>query len=373
MKEFSVTLREKIRQIDYVIILCIVAMSTMSVITLAGAADAYGNYYKTQAVSMVLGLFCLAVVSMIDYDALISKMKYVFFAISIGLIVAVIFFGKGERGNANWIELPFLPFYIQPTEFAKITYIICFALHIDKLKSKINHPWSVIQLGAHALLIVGLVMVSGDLGMALVYIAIAAFMLFSSGISLWYFALIIAVAVIAFPFLWNYMPGYQQQRILVGFNPDLDPLDKGWQAISSRECIISGGFRGAGFDGGSQYFGLSQGQSDFLFSVMAEKFGFIGTFTYIVLIVLLVIRILLVARHARKNYASYICMGMAGMLIAQAGENIGMCLAMLPVVGITLPFFSYGGSSMLSIYICMGVVQSICAHNKKYYFERELE
>ncbi|MBE6598763.1 MAG: rod shape-determining protein RodA [Ruminococcaceae bacterium] len=373
MKEFSVTLREKIRQIDYIIIICIVTMSLMSVVTLAGAADAYGaNFYRTQLVSMAMGILCMGVVSMIDYDSLISKMKYVFFFVSIGLIIAVILFGSGERGNANWIAIPGLPFYIQPTEFAKVTYIICFALHIDRLKPKINHPLSVLQLGIHAMIIIGLVLLSGDLGMALVYIAIAAFMLFSSGMSLWYFALIGAVAVIAFPFIWNYMPLYQQQRILVGFNPDLDPLDKGWQAIASRRCIIAGGFRGAGFDGGSQYFSLSQGQSDFLFSVMAEKFGFIGTFAYIVLIVLLVVRILMIAWHTRKTYASYICMGMAGMLIAQTVENIGMCLAMLPVVGITLPFFSYGGSSMLSMYICMGVVQSISTHNRKYYFEREL-
>lgn len=374
MKEFSVTLREKVRRIDYVILLCIVLASVMSVVTLAGAADAYGeSYYKTQLISVLLGITCLSVVSMIDYDVLIRRMKYVFFALSIGLLVVVIFFGEGEMGNANWIRIPGIPFYIQPTEFVKITYVICFALHLDRLKGRINHPWSVAQLGIHALLIVGLVVVTGDVGMALVYVAIAAFMLFSAGLSLWYFLGVFALGVIAFPFVWDHMPTYQQRRILVGFNPDLDPLDKGWQAICSRKCIISGGFRGAGFDGGSQYFGLSQGQSDFLFSVMAEKFGFIGAFTYIVLIVLLVIRVLQTARQARKGYASYICVGMAGMLIAQAGENIGMCLAMLPVVGITLPFFSYGGSSMLSMYICMGVVQSICAHNKKYYFERELE
>ncbi len=373
MKEFSVTLREKVRQIDYWIILCIVTMSLMSVVTLAGAADAYGaSYFKTQLVSMVMGIVCMGAVSMIDYDSLIDKMKYGFFAVTIVLMIAVILFGSGEMGNANWIKIPGLPFYIQPTEFAKVTYIICFALHIDRLKPKINHPWSVLQLGIHAGLIIGLVLLSGDLGMALVYIAIAGFMLFSSGMSLWYFVLIGAMAVIAFPFIWNYMPAYQQQRILVGFNPDLDPLDKGWQAIASRRCIIAGGFRGAGYDGGSQYFGLTQGQSDFLFSVMAEKFGFIGTFAYIVLITLLVIRILIIAGNTRKHYASYICMGMAGMLIAQTVENIGMCLAMLPVVGITLPFFSYGGSSMLSMYICMGVVQSISTHNRKYYFEREL-
>lgn len=373
MKEFAVTTREKVRRIDYVIIFCIVAMSLMSVVTLAGAADKYGDsYYKTQLVSIALGIVCMGVVSMIDYDSLISKMKVVFFIVSIGLLGAVIVWGSGELGNNNWIKIPGIPFYIQPTEFVKVTYVICLAVHIERLKKKINHPWSVIQLGVHILLIVGLVLLSGDLGMALVYMAMAVFMLFSAGLSLWYFALVAVVGIIAFPFVWNYMPSYQQQRILVGFNPDLDPLDKGWQAIASRNCIIAGGFRGAGYDGGSRYFSLVHGQSDFLFSVMAEKFGFIGTFSYIVLMVVLVLRILAVARNARKGYASYICMGMAGMLIAQAAENIGMCLAMLPVVGITLPFFSYGGSSMLSMYICMGVVQSISAHNKKYYFEREL-
>jgi len=372
MKEFSVTTGEKVRRIDYVIVFCVLAMSLMSVVTLAGAADAYGeSFYKTQLISAAMGVVMMGIVSMIDYDSLISKMKIVFFIVSLALLAAVILWGEGERGNNNWISIPGLPFYIQPTEFVKITYIICFAVHINRLKSRINHPWSVLQLVVHALIIIGLVLVSGDLGMALVYIAIAAFMLFSAGLSLWYFLLAAGIAVIAFPFIWGYMPEYQQLRILVGFNPDLDPLDKGWQAISSRECIIAGGFRGAGFDGGSQYFGLTQGQSDFLFSVMAEKFGFIGTFTYLVLIVVLVIRILVIARKARKTYASYICAGMAGMIIAQAAENIGMCLAMLPVVGITLPFFSYGGSSMLSMYICMGVVQSIATHNKKYYFERE--
>lgn len=375
MKEFSVTLREKIRQIDYGIIICILLMSGLSILTLAGAADAYGtSYYKTQVLSTALGIFCMAVVSMIDYDALIRKMKVVFFFMTILLIVAVILFGTGERGNQNWIPIPGTSYYIQPTEFAKITYIICLALHIDRLKKKnINHPWSAVQLAAHVGLMSGLVIVSSDLGMALVYLAIGGIMIFSSGISLWYFLLSAGLGVTAFPFLWPHLSELQQKRILVGFNPDLDPLDGGWQAIASRNCIISGGFRGAGFDGGTRYFSMTQGQSDFLFAVMAEKFGFIGAFTYLVLVILLVIRILIVARHARKGYASYICMGMAGMIIAQAAENIGMCLAILPVVGITLPFFSYGGSSMLSMYLCMGVVQSICAHNRKYYFERELE
>ncbi|MGN1345991.1 MAG: FtsW/RodA/SpoVE family cell cycle protein [Eubacteriales bacterium] len=374
MKEFSITNSEKLRRIDPVILICALGMSGLSVLTLAATSDAYGTYYvKMQILAVFVGVAAMMAVTFIDYDALISRMKYVFFGLSIALLLLVDFWGDGSYGNRNWIILPAggISISFQPAEFVKITYIIVYALHLDRLKDKINRPSSVLQLAAHTLLILGLLMPTGDLGMALVYIAITVFMLFSSGLSLWYFAGAVGAGVAAAPFLWSRLSETRQQRILIGFQPDLDPLDKGWQAIASRTCIISGGFRGAGFSGGSKYFSLSEGQSDFLFAAFAEKFGFIGTFLYIVLITTMIIRILWIAKGARKNYATYICVGIAGMLVAQSAENIGMCLAMLPVVGITLPFFSYGVSSMVSMYLCVGVVQSICAHNKKYYFERE--
>ena len=113
--------------------------------------------------------------------------------------------------------------------------------------------------------------------------------------------------------------------------------------------------------------------SDFIFSVLAEKFGFIGTILYVIIIFVLVLRILWISRQTRKKYASYICVGVAGMIIAQTIINIGMCLAIMPVIGVTLPFLSYGPSSLLSMYMAIGVVQSICVYNKKYYFERENE
>jgi len=365
-------LREKMKQMDAVMIVCIIAMSLLSVLTLASASDAYGGYVRNQFLAMCLGIGFVIALSLIDYDLLIEKVEYAFFALSVILLVVVILFGEGENGNHNWIYLT-ETLSIQPSEFVKITYIICFARHLDRLKGKINHPLSILQLLIHGGLIVGLVILSGDDGMALVYLAIMAIMVFCAGVSLWYFAGALLIVIIAFPILWEHMEPYQQMRILVGFNPDLDPQYIGYQPIISRQCIISGGFRGAGFTGGTHYYSLPAGQSDFLYAVLAEKFGFIGTFTYIVLMVILVWRIILLAKNTRKNYASYICMGMVGMLLAQTLENIGMCLAMLPVVGITLPFFSYGGSSMLSMYMCMGVLQSICSHNRKYYFERELE
>jgi len=376
MKEFSVTLREKVQQLDMVMLFCAIALSLLSVVTLAASADAYSAgfaYARNQLLALVLGLICVGIISMIDYDMLIERIEYVFFGTSVLLLIIVILFGEGEMGNENWISIPIINLNIQPTEFVKITFIINFSRHLDRLKHKINHPLSVLQILLHGGLIAGLVVVSGDDGMALVYLAIMAVMVFCAGISLWYIAGAAVVAIIVFPILWEYMEEYQQQRILVGFNPDLDPSDKGYQSIKSRECIISGGFRGAGFSGGTRYFSLPAAQSDCLFSVLAEKFGFIGTFTYIILISIFIWRIILLAKNCRKNYASYICMGMVGMLLAQTLENIGMCLAIMPVVGITLPFFSYGGSSMLSMYMCLGVLQSISSHNHKYYFERELE
>ena len=373
MKEFSVTNSEKFKRIDPVILFCVFGMNLISIITLASASDSFSsNWYVTvQTLASVVGFALMLLISFIDYDALITKGKFVFFALSILLILWVKFFGEGSLGNKNWITIPNTPISIQPTEFVKITFIITFAMHLAYLKDKINHPLSILQLAGHAGLIIGMVLWQGDLGMALVYIGIMAFMVFASGVSLWYFVGVIGAAVAALPFIWNILSENQKNRILFGFNPDLDPLDGGWNAIASRNCIISGGFSGAGFSGGTQYKTLFARQSDFIFAVLAEKFGFIGTFLYIALLVILVVRILWIARHTRKTYASYICVGIAGMLIAQSAENIGMCLAILPVVGITLPFMSYGASSILSMYVCMGVLQSICTHNKKYYFERE--
>lgn len=374
MKEFSITNKEKLKRIDPVVLFCVFGMNLMSIITLTAASDAYGTtYVRNQIIGTIGGIIILAVIAFLDYEAVVQKLKYVFFAASILLIIWVKYFGVGENGNENWIFLPIpgFNFAIQPTEFVKITFIITFALHLAHLKEKINHPLSILQLALHAGLIIALVLWQGDLGMALVYMGIMVFMVFASGVSLWYFAGVIGAAVIASPFLWQMLSVNQQNRILFGFNPDLDPQRTGWDAIRSRNSIIAGGFRGAGFSGGTRYKTFFAGQSDFIYAVLAEKFGFIGTFLYLVLMVILVLRILWIARNTRKTYASYICVGIAGMLIVQSAENIGMCLAMLPVVGITLPFMSYGPSSLLSMYICIGVVQSICTHNKKYYFERE--
>lgn len=361
---------------DITVTVCAFAMTLLSILVLWGGSESFsGGAQKVavQCTAAVLGAIIMVVIASIDYDEICSRFELAFFALSVALIVLVLVanIGSTSETNHNWIKIPGIPFNIQPAEFVKVTYIITFSRHVDRLRDDINKLKNVAFLMLHAGIIIGLVMLTGDLGTVLIYIFLTAVILFCAGLSLWYFAAAALVLVIAAPLLWDKMAEYQRLRIMAGFNPDIDPEVYGYQAIMSRKAIIAGGFSGAGITGGTQFAKVPAAHSDFLFCVLAEKLGLFGTVGYMLLMAVLVVRILIIARRARKDYASLICVGIAAVLIAQTLENIGMCLAILPVVGITLPFFSYGGSSMLTMYICMGVIQSICTHNKKYYFERE--
>lgn len=376
MKEFSTSIKDIFARLDYWVITTSVLMTVMSILMLLGGMDAFPGgktKFMVQCVAALLGIIIMLVIANLDYDAICTKFEMFFFALSVGmlLLVIVVNLGSSNSTNHNWIKIPGIPFNIQPGEFVKISYIITFSRHVDRVKSEINKIKNVALLALHAGVIIGLVLVTGDLGTTLVYMFLTAAILFTAGLSLWYFAAAGVIILIASPFLWDKMADYQRLRIMAGFDPTIDPDVYGYQAIMSKNAIISGGFKGAGLFGGTQYQKVPAAHSDFLFCVLAEKFGFFGTFTYLLLMGVLVIRLLIISRRTRKDYASLICVGIAAVLIAQTTENIGMCLAMLPVVGITLPFFSYGGSSMLTMFISLGVVQSICTHNRKYYFERE--
>ncbi len=376
MKEFSTSLKEKLLKMDIAVLVCALSMTLLSILVLWGGSDSFsGGAQKVmvQCTAAVLGVVLMVVIASIDYDEICSRFELAFFAVSVALLVLVLVvnIGSANDTNHNWIKIPGIPFNIQPAEFVKITYIITFSRHVDRVRDDINRLKNVAFLMLHAGAIIGLVMMTGDLGTVLIYLFVTAVILFAAGLSLWYFAAAALIIVVAAPLLWDKMAEYQRLRIMAGFDPSIDPEVYGYQAIMSRKAIIAGGFSGAGITGGTQFAKVPAAHSDFLFCVLAEKLGFFGTLGYMLLMTVLVIRILMIARRARKDYASLICVGIAAVLIAQTLENIGMCLAILPVVGITLPFFSYGGSSMLTMYICMGVIQSICTHNKKYYFERE--
>ena len=372
MKEFSVSIKEKFRQIDFVVLSCVIGMTALSILTLASAANELGTrYVLVQSIASVLGCAIMLVLAYIDYDKLIKKCGIWIFVAAVAFMLIAVLFGKGDHGNKNWIRIPGVPFDIQPSEYVKLLFIVSFSQHIKLLQGKINKITSVLQLAVHAGIIIALVLKTGDLGSALVYMFIMAVMLLVGGLSIWYFIGIGAIVILSSPIWWELLSEKQQLRIVYGFNPEGDPLDIGYQALKSRSAIAAGGFLGSGFNGGSQYVYLPACYSDFIFAILAEKFGFFGCFGYMLLMGTLIIRLLWIARIARKDYGAYICAGVVAILIFQTLENIGMCLAILPVIGITLPFMSYGGSSMLAMYMLIGLVQSIKSHNQKYFFERE--
>ncbi len=377
MKEYSVSPREKYKSIDKCVLICVVGMMLLSILTILGGylAGGYSRFtfsrFFTQSFSAILGFGIMIFLALVDYDNLIGKTVKGIFVFMLGFLIFLLLFGKGDMGNKNWIYIPGMPFNVQPSEFCKPLFIITFSKHIHSLNRSVNHPLSILQLGAHAGIVIGMLALTKDLGTVLVYIAIVAFMLFTAGLSIWYFIGAGVLIVAIFPFIWSRLDYYQQQRILCGFDPERDPLVFGYQPLKSKSAIAAGGFFGSGLAGGSAYKLIPEAQSDFLFAVLAEKFGLVGCTAYLALMCTLVVRILYIARKARKDYAATICVGIAAMFIVQTIENIGMCLAFLPVIGITLPFFSYGGSSVLTSHICVGIVLSIYTHKKKYYFERE--
>lgn len=355
-------------KLDPILLAVTVLLNLYSVVILTGSTDVFGRSRLVMQIGMsVFGFILMTVISHLDYRFIVNRYWIFFLTFSVALLLVTALFGKTQGGNRSWLTVLSVgstEITVQPSEFIKMTFICTFAKHLSMVGRGINHPRYLLGLLLHAGLIVGAILLSGDLGVALVYLAIILFMLFASGMSVFYDLGFFAVVAALFPFLWDLLGDYQQERILVGFNPSLDPLGKGMQPLLSRDAILNGGWFGRGLRGGEVHKILPASHTDFMFATICEKFGFVGGAIVILLLVVLVCRILYLAVNLKDDMGRLVAVGIGAMVVVQSIENIGMCLARLPVVGITLPFISYGGSSMLAIYILFGVMHSVAAHGK---------
>lgn len=354
-------------KIDPVLFFCTLGLSLLSILTVFGAMDNFGTRKLIMQVAMTLaGIVATFIIAQFDYHWFVDKLWIVMIGASVLLLVITLVFGSSgenmETANKSWLKIPGIGIMIQPSEFVKIALVCSFAKHISLVKERINHLKELAGLAAHAGLIVGLILISGDLGVALVYMGFLLIMLFAAGLSGWYFLGGAGAVVLAFPLLWDSMADYQRERIIVGFNPMLDPDGKGMQPLLSKQCIGNGGIFGIGLMGKGDYEYLPASHTDFIFATVCEKFGIIGGLLVIVMLVIMVVRILMIARECGSDYGSLICVGVGAIIIVQTLENLGMCLAMLPVVGLTLPFLSCGGSSVLATYVLLSLVHSIRSH-----------
>lgn len=355
-----------------------VSVTLLALIGLAavGSATATMNsrrFMLVQGFAIVLGMSAATILSLVDYRIVAKKYRYVI-GLNVAILLATYIFGSSvtEATNANWIDLGFIK--IQPSEFAKLLFIFGFAVHLGIVRERMYKLSTVVTLGIHAGLIFSLVLLQKDLGALTIFLVIFVCMCFAAGMSVWYYIAGGAFALCVSPFLWARLNVYQKQRILLCFDSSIDPSGTGirYQQMRSQTAIGNGGVFGKGYMNGTVTQGVSghlpAKHTDMIFSTICEEFGFVGAVAVLLLTCFIVFRIIKISMSCANGIGSYICVGIASMIMTQVVENVGMCLGIMPVIGITYPFLSYGGSSVLSCFIAVGMALSVCTHSEKTFF-----
>ncbi len=361
----QINIKKVIRQTDMLFLVICLALSAFGIIMVSSATFDGESYFSRDARVMVLatclGLFAAMVISFIDYDIILKLWPLVGLA-SIVLMLGLFALGVSPEGRSDafsWYKIGSL--YFQPSELVKIGFIITFSYHISKVKHHISSLKHVFFLCIHAAIPILLVVVTGDMGSALIFILMFIGMMFAAGVHWLYFPAGALAVAAASPVIWlKVFDDIQRNRILALFNPEAYPTEI-YQQNQARKAIINGGFSGMGlFEGELSHSTLlPERQNDMIFSVVCEETGFIGALILILLFILLALRIVRVGKRSGNFAAEMMCYGVAFMILCQAIINIGMCTRLLPVIGITLPFISAGGTSVVCLYLAMGLILSI--------------
>lgn len=364
-----------LHNLDFTLVLCTVAASVLGVVMVFSATQANAgpilsldDFAARQALYALIGMALMFAVSRINYKFLESFTLplYLFTLSLLGLVVAV---GIVTQGSQRWIQSPL--FAIQPSEITKLTLIIVLAKLLSDHERELHKVKWFVAAGLVTVIPAVIVFKQPDLGTAIMLVAIFLGMTVAAGVRARIF---IGAGIVAIPALlafWQWgMQDYQRSRFLVFLNPNSDLLGEGYNIIQARTTIGSGGWFGQGYLAGTQsQLGFLKVQySDFIFSVVAEEFGFIGSLALVALLLILVWRCLVVASRANDTYGSLIATGVAAWIGMQVFINVGMNIGLMPVTGIPLPFISYGGSSLMSILLGLGLVQSVALRSSSVIF-----
>ncbi len=357
------SLKNYLKQQDYVLIMIAVVLALLGLLMIASATRSTESNRQilVQSIAMALGIVLMFVVAGIDYEDYSDIAKFLYIG-SILVLIFVLLFGQGkdETGANSWIRIGGIG--IQPSELVKLVFCITFSLRLSKLKESINTPKTLLSLFFHFAILAGLVILQNDTGTALVFCFMFLCMLFAAGLSYKYLLGALGLFCAFLPLAWFVlMKPYQRERILVFLNPERDATGSGYQVLQSKIAVGSGEFLGRGYMQGpqNQLAMLPEKETDFIFGVIGEEFGFIGTIIVLTLLVLLIIRCIYIGLHAKDETGCFICIGIGAMFAFHTFENIFMCIGLMPVTGIPLPFLSYGGSSILTNFIAVGLVSSV--------------
>lgn len=383
MLRFKEELKEFFKKGDmFLLVLCLITAGFgVIIIASATSADKFeGNlrYIIIQLVAIFLGTIIYAMISSIDMDFL-QENRNLMVAFNIFLLLMLIPFGTDNNtGNRSWLDFPFLPFNIQPAEICKITYIIIMASIMSSHQNRLSSIPSVMHMVFHLGLLVGLNMVlSSDAGVSLIFVFIFIGMAFAGGVSLWWFALAVGGIAVMTPLAWKFLGQYQQERILVLVDPTFDAQGIGARYHSKINLLslTGGGLTGQGLFNGNRTQGgnLFAQHTDYIFSSVGEELGFFGCVLIMVMELAIIARCIFVGARTPDYMRRLVCFGAASALMFQILINVGMCIGVMPVIGLTLPLISYGPSSVVSIFGMLGLVSGAHARPQSLSHERYVQ
>ena len=369
MRQFLQEFRNFFRKGDMVLLSICLAISAFGLLIIASATNAVGSirYLTIQLIAIGLGVLMYAVVSSIDIEV-ISEHRYALVLFNTLLLLLLIPFGTDNgTGNKSWLDFPLLPVDIQPAEICKITYILIMASVMASHQNRLSSVPSVMHMALHLGLLMGMNMVlSRDLGVSLIFVFIFIGMAFAGGVSIIWFLIAGGGIAVAAPILWQFLDSYQRLRIEVLFNPELDPLGTGarYHTMRSIRSLTGGGMTGQGLFNGTRTQtegALFAQHTDYIFSAIGEELGYVGCALVMLMMLVVIIRCIYVGTRSQDYIRRIVCFGAAAAMIFQVMSNIGMCIGITPVIGLTLPFISYGGSSIVTLYAMMGLVSGVYA------------
>ncbi|MCX5780876.1 MAG: rod shape-determining protein RodA [Firmicutes bacterium] len=375
---------KRLKMVDKYFLAILIAILAFGLVTMSSASSGITSdpyfYLKKQALFLVLGIIAALLIVRFDYTQLERYSRYLYGA-SLLILVIVLVFGTEVRGTTGWIAIGGLP-AMQPAEFTKILLIISFAEFLSSRRGELNTLAQLLPCFLYMGVPFALILAQPDLGTALVYIVITVVMMYMaganprllSGLIGGFFAILALLLFLHFQFgMWLPLGNYQFQRLTVFINPYLDGQGgrgAGWNTIQSLIAIGAGGWRGTGLYHGTQVqlnF-LPERHTDFIFAVIGEELGFIGAALLIILYGCLLLRALNIAAKARELSGTLIVTGITAMWLFHIFENIGMCIGLMPITGIPLPFMSYGGSAMLTNMVAVGLILGVNIRGRKIVF-----
>jgi len=387
------------RKFDYLLLLATLGLMGLGLVliysaTLPSPGQPVGSLsldspVVRQAIFALIGLPLMLLVSQVDFRLLeevffrtrasrdsidgtsqgqrvLASFLHPLYVINVGLLVFVLVLGRVTHGSQRWISLGF--FDLQPSEVAKLLIIITLAKFLSDQDEDIKRLRPVLISLVHVGVPAVLIYLQPDLGTAIVLVFIWAGMVTMAGARFPHLVLVIIPAILAAPLVWLYiLKDYQRERVLIFLDPYLDPLGAGYNPIQSLVSVGSGGLWGKGLTAGtqSQLHFLRVQHTDYIFSVLGEELGFVGAICFFALLAVVLFRALRIASNCPEPFGQLVACGVVVMLFSQSFVNVGMNTGLLPVTGIPLPFISSGGSSLLTLLIAEGLLQSIAMHGKR--------